>query len=377
MNRLFCPIPYCPLHDPAVASRFDSWSIRAGFHQTEVVGPVQRYRCRCCRRSFSDRTFGTDYYAKVAIPYAEVLRRISSSESVRATARNLRCSPGSILNRIDRLSRECIARNHTLLEGHELREDLAADGFESFDVSQYFPNNIGLLVGSASQFVYGFSHTTIRRKGSMTATQKRKRVQLEQRYRAPPSGLRDSFAELLSLIPRIWKAEEKPRLTLWTDQNAAYPRAIGRVDGLLQAQSCGSFGHLTIPSRAVRTFTNPLFPVNYLDRELRKDLAAHRRESACFTRNVANGLGRLAVYLFWHNYLKPWRVRTARVQEPSHAVVAGIELAAIQLETRRLAAGERSFLSHLSLDAVELRTWLKAWDTPLGGRGNLPAFARG
>jgi hypothetical protein len=32
-----------------------------------------------------------------------------------------------------------------------LREDLAADGFESFNGSQYFPNNFNILVGKRSQ----------------------------------------------------------------------------------------------------------------------------------------------------------------------------------------------------------------------------------
>ncbi|GAB1432910.1 hypothetical protein MASR2M29_15350 [Spirochaetota bacterium] len=40
-----------------------------------------------------------------------------------------------------------------------------ADGFESFDRSQYFPNQINLVLGKNSQFLYDYSHTTIRRKG--------------------------------------------------------------------------------------------------------------------------------------------------------------------------------------------------------------------
>jgi hypothetical protein len=64
-----------------------------------------------------------------------------------------------------------------------------ADGFESFDVSQYFPNNITIMAGEESQFLYAFSHTTIRRKGSMRPDQKRKRAALEAQWRAPREGV--------------------------------------------------------------------------------------------------------------------------------------------------------------------------------------------
>jgi len=42
------------------------------------------------------------------------------------------------------------------------RKRRTADGFESFCVSQYFPNNIQLLVGSDSQHVYQIDYATIR-----------------------------------------------------------------------------------------------------------------------------------------------------------------------------------------------------------------------
>jgi hypothetical protein len=90
---------------------------------------------------------------------------------------------------------------------------------------------------------------------------------------------------------------------------------------------------------------------------------------------VSNGLNRLSVYLFWHNYRKPWRVKTARILEPCHAIVAGADEGMLSAAgIRRLK--RRSFLSQLDLGAAMLRTWMKAWETPLRGSVNyLPAYA--
>jgi hypothetical protein len=50
-----------------------------------------------------------------------------------------------------------------------LREALVFDGFESFAFSQYYPNNIHLMVTSDSQFVLGFNAAVLRRKGYVHA----------------------------------------------------------------------------------------------------------------------------------------------------------------------------------------------------------------
>ena len=82
--------------------------------------------------------------------------------------------------------------------------------------------------------------------------------------------------------------------------------------------------HMTVNSKLPRTVFNPLFPSNYVDRELRKDQAAHRRETTCFGRNVANGLARMACYLGWHNYSKRYLIKARVHDRRTHAAAAGI-----------------------------------------------------
>ena len=215
----------------------------------------------------------------------------------------------------------------------------------------------------------------------MTDAQRRRRAVIERRFKPRPKALEDSFVRLLADIPSIWSFEHDDKLTLWTDEHQAYPRAIARVPELRDATRRGRFEHRTVSSKAARTVINPLFSANYYDRELRKDLAAFRRESTCFTRNVSNGLSRFALHLVYHNYQKPYRINvsasTAAELSKTHAEMAGID-------AMRLAYGfnwlyiDRPFISKQKLSYDNKRIWRKGASTPLkDGCDYLPKYAAG
>lgn len=374
MHPLFCPNPACAHHRDTRDQYSGKW-YRTGFYATAVVGLVQRYTCSACGRGFSDRTFSYGYYTKRTIDPREIHRAISQSESVSSISRHLGASTATIQNRIDRLARASLAMHARLRATLKLREHLAADGVESFDRSQYYPNNINILVGKKSQFLYGLTHVTIRRKGRMTKAQKNNRSRLERIWRAPQGGIRSSFAALMTIIDPLWDRSLTPRLQLWTDEHHVYPSAIRDTQTLLAAPRRNAFIHETWPSTAPRDLLNPLFAVNYYDRELRKDLAALRRESTCFTRNVANGLSRLACHMVYHNYQKSHRVKLNKKTAQVHAEVAGICREAIAIGLASLYI-ERPFIARCMPNAIEKRIWMKEAPTPLKMKSDyLPAFA--
>jgi transposase-like protein len=374
MTPPFCPNPDCSHHHDTPEAYAGYWK-ESGSYETLVVGTVNRFTCLACRKGFSERTFSIDYYTKRTLDLREIHRAVSQSESVSSIARHLSASVASVQNRIDRLAPGCCALHADLTGSICLSEHLVADGLESFDYSQYHPNQINILVGKQSQFLYALSHTTIRRKGRMSPAQKARREKHEKRWKAPRAGIRKSFATMLRAIDPIWNRARLPELQLWTDEHHVYPRAIQDVAPLLLALHDGSFTHHTWPSTAPRHVLNPLFPVNYYDREVRKDLAALRRESTCFTRNVANGMGRFTCHMTYHNYQKPYRVGTVPPCTFVHAEVAGIDPGLIASRLDRLYT-DRAFLSQHKLSDEAIRIWLKEAETPFQAHPSyLPKFA--
>lgn len=359
----FCANPTCIHHLPDLQhpySDFQKW----GFYRTTAFGTVPRFRCTTCGKTFSRQTFRVDYWLKRVFDYDDIIQRLASCSNLRAMGRAFHVAGKSISNRIGRAARQTLALESRLAATRRPTEDLAADGFESFCVSQFFPNNIHILVGAESQFVYEIDHVTLRRKGSMTPRQRQKRARLELRFRPPPGAVAVSFRRIVDACLSVLADAARPSLCLWTDEKRDYPRAIAHSPCASALRDQGRFIHRTVSSRAARTRDNTLFPVNYIDREIRKDLHEHVRETACFGRNVNAQMERMTLYLFFHNYRKPHRTRE---NSRRHAEVAGYEVDQIEKEIGRVWE-QRAWYTHTQLTESGIETWLRLRKTPLWDR---------
>jgi hypothetical protein len=356
----FCPYKACSNHTHPPRKR---WWRRDGFHPTACFGPVPRFQCGSCKRTFSTQTFSTDYYAKRKIEYRRLEALLSSSMSVRSLASAFSCSCGSILNRIDRLARQELAAHSILRPSAARHENVCIDGFVSFDRSQFFPNTITISIASTSRFVLSFTHASLRRSGSMRPAQKRRRDELYLGLDFEKRALERSFSELLDELERDRPPGPLKPLVIVTDEKLEYRRALSAHPLFRNQDEEHRVAHLTVNSRLPRTFINPLFASNYLDREIRKDQAAHRRETTCFGRSVANGLMRMASYVGWHNYRKRYLLKAPVAWVQTHAQEAGVPRDRIGRVRERMF-NKRAFLSLLSLSPLERRIWMKGFPTP-------------
>ncbi|NIX02738.1 MAG: hypothetical protein GWN13_31805, partial [Phycisphaerae bacterium] len=206
-----------------------------------------------------------------------------------------------------------------------LSESFAADGFESFSYSQYYPNNINILAGRDSQFLYYSGLSVLRRKGRMTSFQRARRTAMEKSGRADPRATRRSMATIGAELAKLLYDKGICQKDLWTDEHGSYPGAFR------QRNRPELFRHHRISSKRARTGRNPLFAVNYLDRQFRKDLSDHARETVQFAHNPACMMSRFVLYRQYHNYLKPFRIKEHNENraEPckTHAEAAGLDMA--------------------------------------------------
>ncbi len=356
----FCPNPRCAYHRQAPSW---PWAWAIGWYSTKAFGKVHRFRCPRCGRRFSTQTFSTHYYLKRPIAYREVLFRLVNGGSLRGMSRALGCSLSLLTNRIDRLARQGIALHAQMLQKRRSTEDICIDGFVSFDCSQYFPSEIPIAVGRSSCFVLEVSHCSRKRSGTMRKAQKAKAKTLYASLPLERGAITRSFSDVLQSCLALQPPQPQSPFVLITDEKPDYARVVHHHPAFWGDRD-SRLVHLTVSSRLPRTFHNPLFPSNYLDRELRKDLANHHRETSCFNRNVANGMMRLWAYLAWHNYLKPFRIRRPASHQPrSHAEASGIDPSLLHNLEQRLFS-TRAFLSLSPLTPPMRKTWQKRWLTP-------------
>ena len=358
----FCPNKDCPLHqEPGPWP--SKWFIHKGFRATQVVGPVPRFACRVCRKGFSSRTFDVDYWVHKTVEYQLLQNLLVAGTGIRQSCRLLGVSTRLLANRHARMARQALALQSECLEDFRLQESLVLDGFESFAYSQYFPNNLHLLVTSGSQLVLGLHAAIIRRKGRMTEKQKRRREILERQYKAPPNAIFKSSQGLLNYGCQLSFGSGHLPIHITTDEKKEYAWALSRLKPFGEWPEAGLLIHETVSSKAPRTLANPLFAVNYLDRQLRKDLAEHVRETVRFARRIEASLERAMIHLAHHNFFKLFRIRT-QDKQMTHAQMAGADPMMV-VNLRQASFKWRALGWRLNLESWQREIWMRETRVPI------------
>ena len=392
----FCLNPKCPFHsEHTVARAACPWFYRHGSYHTEAFAAVPRFRCRHCGRGCSRQSFRLDYYAKRVLDYRELLRQLVSCGSTRDMSRAFCATTSTVANRIERLARGAAALHAGVLQRVGVAEAMVIDGFQNFAVSKYFPNNINVLMGQYSGLLYDCDYRTIRRSGRMSERQRERREQLEECFRAPSKALVEGFRTLVDSALRVrshlhrgpdegsaaepagsgaltQSSEALSSLRLLTDEKSEYKRALSGDPHYRRLSEAHIIAHECTLSTEARTAANPLFVVNYFDRQLRKDLKECVRHTVCFGRNVNNVMQRMLLYRLYHNHYKAYRHRRKNERHESRA---GIDEAWIEGQLARLYEW-RPFFSRTPPIETDRLVWLRQLDTPLGKEHEyLPKFA--
>jgi transposase-like protein len=344
----FCPNPNCPHHrDLRLPWR---WK-RAGFYCRRAFPQrIQRFTCLHCRRSFSSQTFSTTYWLKRPDLPERVFMKAVGAMANRQIARDLQVAPSTIDRLLARLGRHCLLLQASLTANARPQGPVVLDSFESFEFSQFFPFQHHLLAEVDTSFFWHFTDSPLRRKGRMTAAQKRRRAQLETRLGRPdPQAVEKDVGHLLQVA-----LEGLPQATVRSDDHRAYPRALRRLEGRVD--------HQVTSARERRDARNPLFEINLLDLLLRHSQANHRRETLAWSKRRQSSADRLAIFLVWRNYVK-WRWEKRGLKTP--AMLKG-------LLTRKLdipeVLGKRLFRTRIALPQRWAQYYERAVLTPALGR---------
>jgi hypothetical protein len=353
----FCPNPLCKFHWST-----EDWkyvSIGSNIRQSDQRS-IPRFLCLACRRSFSSVTFRATYWLRYRHLFLTIAKLSVAGSGLRQIARTLGIAHSTVSRHLQRAGRQSLLRHQELTQDHRIEEPIAADGFETFEFSQYFPCHYNLAVGAGSWFIYFFNDSPLRRKGRMTAAQRLRRAELEARLGRPdPQAVEKAMAELAQELVRALAPEKT--LVLRTDEHPAYPRALRRLPH--QHPQAPPIDHQTTPSRAARTPQNPLFPINALDTFLRHSQANHRRETIAFNKRRQGGLERLAVFALWRNYIKKHHENGPEETPAMRAGILNRRMAWREMFRRRLFPG------HLRMPASwKQYYWRRVKTAALGDR---------
>jgi len=210
----------------------------------------------------------------------------------RQMARALLCSPTTVAHQVARLGRHCLLIQARELERIRSLDEIAIDGFESFEWSQYFPFHHNVAVHVGSSYFLGHTDSPLRRKGRMRKSQKARRAQLEQMLgKASPRAVEDGIRKLLQIV-----TSKRPVPIIRSDDHRAYQRAIRAIGA--------SVIHRVTSSRRHRDKRNSLWEVNLLDLLIRHSTGAHKRETIAWAKRRQASIEKLTILQLWRNYMK-------------------------------------------------------------------------
>ena len=134
----------------------------------------------------------------------------------------------------------------------------------------------------------------------------------------------------------------------------------------LESSRKGLILHKTTNQRA-RTFTNDLFPSNYIDRELRKNGASHVRETVRQDRELNMAMTRMIILLGHHAFRKPFKIgkQTHFDEDPTHADMMGLQRNERTWPMFERLYTHRHVFSHLSEKPEWIRQiWKREYKNP-------------
>ncbi len=301
----FCPNGNCKYHKPMqVEWRYKNFGF---FRRMTDNRRIQRYLCLSCKRTFSTQSFSTTYWQKRPDLDSKVLTMVANGMCNRQIARQLAVDPVTINRKIERIGRHCLLFLQRMMADARPADEIVFDGFETFELSQYFPFHHNVAIDKNTDFILHFNDSELRRKGRMTNAQKRRRSELEQEFGRPdPRAIEKSIAELLSVVI---KGQEPVKV--YTDDHTQYRKPI---------QSYGSqIEHTVTPGKRHRDKDNMLWAINLFDRFFRHSNANHVRETLAWSKRRQSSTDRLAIFAVWRNYMNGRRQKDRRSPTPAMA----------------------------------------------------------
>jgi hypothetical protein len=258
-----------------------------------------------CRRSFSTQTFSTTYWQKRPDLMPRIFNKTIGGMANRQAARDLKVSPGTVDRQIARLARHCILFHQKMMKSSPPVKDVVVDGFESFELSQYFPIHHHTAVEKETDFFVYFTDSELRRKGRMTKAQKKRRRELEKMLGRPdPKAIEKDMKELLEVV-----LEGNEEAVVYSDEHPAYLRSFKQIETYID--------HRITPGKEHRDKNNALWEVNLLDLLIRHCCANHRRETIAWSKRRQASAERLVILLVWRNYMKGRREKVRGSPTPA------------------------------------------------------------
>ena len=303
----FCPLQGCPNREQPTAK----FCIRYGyFAPAGRPKKVQRFRCKACRRTFSEVTFRLDCGDRRPEVNTKLFEALVSGTGYRQCARTLDMGVSAVQRKARKLSKHAGFLHDNLSPRLPADRIYLLDEEETYEQASIRTLTMPVLIEREHWFVVTTEVGSSRRLAAK-GTERRAWQDREELLNGPrPDQSRECVLTVMQDLDRRIAGSD---LVLETDQKSSYATIANEVFGKRVV-------HMTTSSRQARTTCNPLFPINTTLAMTRDNLGRLRRQSWLVTKKGEFLRGHMNLFLAYRNYVRK-RFNRDKKMEPGTTIV--------------------------------------------------------
>jgi transposase-like protein len=289
-----CPNSSCARHRDPVPGFF----IRKGFYRSAAKpGPIPRFRCRTCGRSWSLQTFRADYRDHKPQLNSVLFKLLVSGLGLRQAARMLPLTRKSTHLKFCKIARELQAAHNNLLGEFPTGSWFQMDELGAFEQDRHSgPLSLPIVIEASSFFIVAAETAPIRPSGKKTKAQRERIARHEREHGRRRDRSREATRRVLQVVEKHTRKMEKVRLR--TDRKAMYVPVAASVFGAERLV------HERVSGKLPRTTFNPIFRINLTDAMARDNNGRLRRRSWLHSKKAKYLDLQLALFMAYRNYVR-------------------------------------------------------------------------
>jgi len=250
---------------------------------------VQRFRCKSCKKTYSNATFSLTYGQKKRRLNAPIYKHFNAGTSQRRIALILNCNLKTVARKLIFLAKICKAESEDYVQSLNVTE-IQFDEMETFEHTKLKPLSIPLIVEKKTRKILALRVCEMPAKGLIAERSRRK---YGRRRDDRTKAINSMFKNFKSPLLRLIESDQNPRYKPIV--NVFYP-------GIEYKQYQGRRGCVTGQGELKEGARDPLFYLNHTCAMIRDSVKRLARRTWCTTKRKEMLEMHLHIYAHYHNF---------------------------------------------------------------------------
>jgi len=253
--------------------------------------PIQRYRCKTCKKTFSEASFEPEYQQKKRWHNETIMMMLSSTMSIRRIAVVLKLNRKTVARKLEFLGRQARENMARTMPDYTDVTAIQFDELQTTEHSKCKPLSVAMAVSENSRKILGFTVSVMPATGHLAKIARKK-----YGFR------RDDRRQGLTALFKHLRSNFDDTLTFRSDECLYYQPILKRYfPKSTYHQFKGEKSAISAQGELKKVVQDPLFWINHTFAMLRANINRLIRKTWCTTKQRARLIDHISIYAWVHN----------------------------------------------------------------------------